>query len=672
MLIFLLTIIFGLVLFFSGWQISRWAFRENRAEVLLPLGGLFGIAPYLFLLNLSSYFIDIEINFYLVLLFLFLIGGWLFVYNKKDKLEWGINKKEAILIFASTLVIMILVGLSVSRTLTGDELSQFHLTSAASIAGGNFPVKEINIPSNLQAYHYGANLLFAALAKVTGLPIWSAFYLTAFLFSGVIFLLLFLLARLIIKENISAFWVALVAMLAGGLRFVYLIPGLVTLFKRFVLHQNIAHPFEFFAWVWTAGPALTNSLPELLADIWAPLGWALFLGIIFIHQQYFLSDDRQMRFFSGLALVVFLSVLALAIETSVLILALAFLFFPLFGRFLGWQKSQSKRLWLASALVLLVAGCLILVQGGTMTTILYNFYIGQPSMGEPINIFFFNHPWAFLNNGQLVSFYSRGFVLNFGLIYFLIIPASIFLIKRRLRAGLLLIMASFLSFIIPFFISFNPFWQDTVNRLFCSVNFIWGLLTAVFLLLIIKDYLSKSRFIKYLIVFILAVVCLDGFVSLLTRPLYAPRLATINSHGFFAGLRPASPAEAKAYDWVKNNTAIDDYFLAFDNIEEVGTDFPIAQNYRFVFYAQRLAPIYSEGHNYLATPNPEYPLAVKYQEVIRTCNPDILKELKYRYLFIDNNWPASLAEQCLTNNHLELKFESRVSGESIKIYRVAY
>lgn len=669
MIIFILNLIFWFGLFFCGWQIVRFVFKEKKIEVLLPLSFIIGISIYLFLLNLSSYVIPITINLYLVFIFCLLVGILLCIlrFRKAETLERGVSKKEAILIFVGALILMMLTGLVSLSILGGDDLSQFHLTSAASIAGGNFPVKELNIPDNYQAYHYAPNLLFAAIFKITNLPIWLASDLVVFIFSGVIFLLLFLLARLIIKHNIKAFLVAIVAFLAGGFRFIYIIPGLTTLFKRFILHEAIAYPFKFLADVWDAGPALTNSLPNLLLDTWAPLGWALFLAIIFVFLNYF-SKTRINKFFQTVLMIICLSVLALTIETSFVIISLILLVYPFILYLIQKNKLEFQRLLKSSLLVLIVAGIIVLVQGGTITTILRNILGGKVSMGEPIVFSFFEHPWAFLNNEQFVPFYSKSFLLNFGLIYLLIIPASIFILKRRLNEGMFLILISFLSFIIPFAVSFNLFWQNTINRLFYSVNFLWALISAVFLLAAI-DYFKRRRLIKIVIIFVLFIICLDGLIFLFSRPLYSPRLTTVHNISFWAGIKKPDLVDAKAYYWVQKNTTIKDYFFTFDDISEVGDKFPIAQTYRFVFYTQRLAPVYSEADNYIATPNPRHPLSFKYRELIKACNPAILKELNYKYLFINNNWPSGLEEECLANNNLELKFEANEGDKFVRIYK---
>ena len=669
MITFILNLIFWFGLFFCGWQIVRFVFKEKKIEVLLPLSFIISTSIYLFLLNLSSYFIPITINFYLVFIFCLLVGIFLCIlrFRKAEKLEWGVSKKEAILIFVSALILMILTGFVSLRLLGGDDLSPFHLTSAASIAGGNFPVKELNIPDNYQAYHYAPNLLFAAIFKITNLPIWFARGLVTLVFSGVIFLLIFLLARLMTRDNIKSLLVALVAMLAGSFRFIYIIPGLITLFKRFILHEAIEHPFKFLASVWDAGPALTKSLPNLLLFIWAPLGWALFLAIIFIFLNYF-SKNHIGKFSQAVLMIICLSILALTIETSFVIIAFVLLVYPFVLYLIQKNKLEFQRLLKGSLLILVITGIIVLVQGGAITTILRNILERKVSIGEPMVFSFFTHPLAFLNHGQFLPFYGKGFIMNFGLIYFLIIPASIFILKRYFREGLFLILVSFLSFVVPFTVSFNLFWQDTINRLFHSVNFIWALIVVIFLL-VVRDIYKKKMLIKYLIGIILIIICLDGIVFLLSRPFYAQHVVPIHEDSFLAQLRKPDLAEAKAYRCVKKNTNIKEFFLTFDDIKEIGEKVSIAQTYRFVFYTQRLAPSYAMN-NYVAVPNPINPLSFKYRELIKTCNRDVLNELKYKYLFVNKDWPKGLEEQCLLNNDLELKFEAKEEDKFIRIYKV--
>ena len=672
MITFILNIIFWLGLFFCGWQIVRFVFKFNQIELLIPLSLAVGYGVYIFFLNIFSYLIPIRLNFYLVFVFLLTIAFILFFLKiEKPSLKCELGKKEGLIIFGTVFIVMVLSGFLAFRSIGADDLAYSHLPAAASIAGGNFPIKHLNIPKEDLVMHYGPNLFYAAISRTTGLSIVSSFRFSVFLFSGVIFLLIFNIARLFIKNNLGSFFVALVGMFGGGFRFIYGFGGVITLYKKFILHYNIDHPFAFLGNMWSVTP-LTGTIIGHIFNNWFALGWALTLVIIYLYLKNISSKARSDSY--DFLMIVLLSVLAFSFEMSFVVMCFGIFVTPFIFYFKDKNKEDFKILFKHSFLILTITAIFVLFQGGTITTIFKNIIQHKSSYGVGLGFSVFKNLLSFdPGNGIALPFYGSTFVLNFGLIYFLIIPAIIFMARKKFKEGIFLAVVSCFSFLVPFFITFKSWvWQGTMDRFFRFAGPVWAILVGLFLTANLFR-LGSEGFLKKVIIFIcLAVICLEGVLFLPTRPLYKRLEYRLDNSKFFATLRPLSTTESAAYKWIEKNSNIKDYFLFFADKNDIGDEPSILETFRFVMFSQRLAPIYTQSHNYIAVetlPPDEY-YTPAYKRVVFNCNKDDMELLNYKYLFVDNNWPEGLEEKCLANNDLELKFEGKEGNDFVRIYEV--
>lgn len=667
----ILLIIFLFGLSFFGWQVARFIFGTNRIELLLPLSITIGYGFYNFILNISSYLIPIRVNFYIVFVFLLLIAFVLFFLNKqKAKLECGLSKRGSMIIFSMVVTIMILSGLLVSRNVGADDLASVHIPAVASITGGNFPVKNLNLPNYDMVTHYGQCLFLAAILKITGLPILLAFYFAASLFSGVFFLLIFNIAKLFIKNNKGSFLVALAGMLGSDLHFIYGFNFLAEIYKKFILHQNIEHPFRFLGNLWSAGPLTGSSIANIFHS-WSTsmFSYSLVLVIIYVYIKNF--NNKKWSYLYDFLMIILLSAFALNFEIGFVSICFGMIVVPLVYYFKYKDKNDFKVLLKHSLLILTITTVLVLFQGGAITAIFKNIIQHKASYGMDLGLSIFKNPFFFDRNaGEIIPFYGSKFILNFGLTYFLIIPAIIFLIRRHFKESIFLIIVSCFSFLVPFVVSFNWFWQETLNYFFRFSSLIWTMLVGVFLVLTLSR-LKDRRFLKRIIYICLIIICLKGVLFLLTRPLYKKIEYRFDNSKFFITLRSSSEVESLAYKWVKKNSTIKDYFLVFADKNDIDGQVSVVENFRFVMLTQRLAPVYTQSNNYFseALPPDEY-YTPRYKRLISDCNNNDVKALNYKYLFIDNNWPTELEEKCLENNKLELRFEDRGENEFIRIYEV--
>ena len=116
-MVFLLSIIYFLTLFFFGWQVSRSILNENRIEHLIAFAGIFGIGLYVFFINIMGLFIPIQTVFYLVLLVFLLFASTCFLarrlqfFGDQRPLEWSVSAPWRKILLFWVLFLTLSVGL---------------------------------------------------------------------------------------------------------------------------------------------------------------------------------------------------------------------------------------------------------------------------------------------------------------------------------------------------------------------------------------------------------------------------------------------------------------------------------------------------------------------------------------------------------------------------------
>jgi hypothetical protein len=256
--------------------------------------------------------------------------------------------------------------------------------------------------------------------------------------------------------------------------------------------------------------------------------------------------------------------------------------------------------------------------------------------------------------------------MTWGLTYVLIIPACIYFFKKRVEKAIFLIILAVTAFSFPLIFTFNDVWQSTVSKFFYMAGPFFELLVGAFLFRIIKN----NKWQKAAVCILAMIISIDGIFFILTRWAYPGRVFGSEKTGFIGRIKQSSPLHMRAYDWVKNNSSGKNLFLAFDLPSDDDPYTCSLQNYAFVLYTERIAPIYSEGNNYKSMPNPKHRLSYLYKLMLRDCNPKLVKLLKYEYLFADQNWPAGLENKCLKSNVLEKVFDESQDGDFVRIYKV--
>ncbi|MDP2947135.1 MAG: DUF2298 domain-containing protein [Nanoarchaeota archaeon] len=659
-LIILKLIIFWIILFFFGYQIGKWLFRGGQIEKLIALAGLIGAGLYVFLINTIGHFIPIGTTFYLVLFIFIIVGGVLFFINKPKIVSWGIDKKwKKILLVMALLLIVVTFIVDNRYPLGGDQLLLGSMPTAATIAEGNFPPKAIWVPSYPLRYHYGSHLFAAAIYKTTGVPLYVSYDIQVAVLVGVLFLLGFILVREFTKNNKKALISSVLMLFAGSLVFLRGINGISVLYNKYFLHQQILAPFKFVFEMVDAlfsGPAIKwmSNYPT------NALSFVLIMGVISLYFTLVKQNNKKLI----IIIVPLLATLALFSETFFAVLCVLLVVYPIAFGLIKKDWAGAKKFLFISLLIVIIATPIAFIQGGVLTYYLgrdgYNLKLHQVygytdvellKRGFEIN----QEPWILmtrLGDNNRLPIYDLRFLLQWGLSLVLIIAAVIYFWKKQSEYIIFLELSFFAFFLIPFLIIF-PLELCSTERFFFSANLFGGLIIGLFL--------AEQKRFKKAIIFIVAMLMAQGIIfQLIFLTIGYPPGKWNNADEFFI--------KSSSFQWVKKNTNIEDYFL----ILNPRVDFELGPNLKFVVNTGRMAPIYSYGRIADTTKDKliDVPQSYIFKQLLEKCESKPLKDLKYKYLYVDENWPEGFEAKCLANNHLELKFETEEGIDFVRIYQV--
>ncbi|MDO8601332.1 MAG: hypothetical protein Q7R46_01470 [bacterium] len=668
-----LTLIFFFILFFFGWQLARYFLKENRIEYLIGFSGIFGIGLYIFFVNALGHFIPIKTVFYLVLALFFLSGLWLVYFNKSESSRWGVNAKWRKILLVTVLLLVATSGLV--RFRFPPVLHGTGWPTAATVAEGNFPIVEIWEPRSILDYHYAPELFSAAIHKITGLPLYLAYDFQVAILVGVLFLLGFcLIKRFLDDNNFKAFIASLLMIYAGTISFLNSIKGIPILYNLYIRHQEISAPFKFVSDAVDTEfsvPVLYN----MIGVTWGALVFPLIIAVIYLY--FHLIDQeangpvpRRLRYGGIVLCGLLLAVLSQVGEIYLAFLCLILLIYPFASGFIknDWRKSRNSLL--ISFSVLIIALPLAFLQGGVLRSIL------AVAVSRVFGFTGVDGGWFRVNEAPWVVdyFFDEGlpifrpeFLMEWGLLLAVLIPALIFLFRRNFQLGFFLGIFIIVFFSIAFFTTtagwshiaetFRSFTrQGNMWRFSYPVNLIGGLVAGLFLSHLYLFF--KKVWLKRAMLLLIIALMLQGLLFQLWYLTVGYPAFTWNAAAKYYAVPDSF--EGKAYYWVKKNTTINNFFFIAEKECNYGTSF--TPNYRFVINTGRMAPIYRWHCS--------YPEDSSFRKIKENCDSSAIKNLKYAYLYVNETWPEGLEEKCLANNNLELKFEAGKGDSPIRIYKV--
>lgn len=649
-----LVIFFGGLTFF-GWFFSIYLLKEKRLFVLIPLSISLGIFLYLILVNLASYFINIPLSFYLVWIFLVSVGIVLalFYYKRRTSLQIGLSRKYFKYLIIIAIVAGLFGGIGDARVSTGDDIGFDRLALAGSLSGGIFPVKDLGQPQFPGAYHYGAELFAGVLDRIADFPIWFAYAFQAGIFASLIILLVFLLSYKITKNEFVSLITSLVFFFGSGLRYLSIfLKGPVIFYQHYFLNKDIEAPFAF------VGQALASDINEpvvtSLSGRWPAIAFALILIIIYF---YFLSLEKRKWLIGGLITGLLLGFLALSSEPLFTVLIVVVLGYPFLNLFFGRSpRGENLKPFLISICILLVAILVALYQGGMISTFYkLNFFAKKLA----ITISSTNLLEGLTRTPVSWSYFFQGAILELGLPLLFFIPALIYFRKNK---KILFFIAPLIviSALPPFVFRYVHQWD--MNRFF----YLAGAFLYFLFALLLANLILKSNKTRKIILFLLVFIIIPG--GILNQIFYIIYPADFTP--FFKGPPSSDLIDYKAKNWILKNTTPDDYFLAVQDSDLFSDYNPrelhFIENLFFIsFYERYSPPLPRSTAVHIEFPQERIDLIRQARE---DCSNKVLKDLDIDYIYATPQWPSELEEKCLTNNKLDLVFQSQDN----KIYKVLY
>lgn len=663
---FFVAIIYFSILFFFGWQLARYVLKEDRIEHLLGLSGIFGVGLYVFLINAAGFFIPIKTAFYFVL-FLFLVLA-LFCFGKLKPVKWGIDEKWRRIVLLFALFLVVSTGIISFRHEM--DLSILREPTAATIAEGNFPPREIWQPEHRLAYHYGPDLFSAAIHKVTRLPLYAAYDFQKGILAGVLFLLGFILVKRFSSSDFKAFISALLMLYAGTLAFLRGLEGIPVLYNKYILGHDIPGAFKFVSDAIEIGYA-SPVIRFLVGLHWGAMAFPLLIVVIYL---YFRLVDGKVRIMAFPVCGFLLALLALVSEPYFAVLSFVLFVYPCVFGLIKKDLEKTKKFLFTSLLILLIVLPIVFLQGGVVKEIVFQ-QLDVFSEKESLAIitghgddrlFALSPPWILFDSRPI---YHPEFLIAWGLLIAVLIPSFIFLFRKYCELALFLFGVVVLSFSIPLVVTSSySTMAGQLERFFYPVNLLGGLVVG-FLMGNLYLHLQMRKW-KWVLIVFLFMLTAQGLWTQSVWLLFGNPPGTWNpNEKLFAD--PYS-VEGRGYQWVKKNTSINDYFLIIKE-EYTECGFTGAPNCLFILNTGRIAPIYnhqlytSQQRASGLFSKPEVSL---FNTIKQSCSSSHVQKLNYRYLFVDEKWPEGMEQRCLENNTLEIKFEAKEGDSFIRIYRI--
>ena len=680
---FFLSIIYFSTLFFFGWQAARWILNENRIEHLVAFSGILGIGLYTFFINIAGLFMPIQTVFYLILIFFLLFasicyfGRRLQIFGDQRPLKWSVSApwRKMLLFFA--LFLTLSVGL-ISFRHPMDRASTREPT-AATIAEGNFPPVEIFNPTDELRYHYAPDLFAAATYKVTGVPLYVAYDLERAILSGTLFLFGFLLVLLFFPgQFFVAFFSSISMMYAGSLVFFNIFSGIPELYQKFILGQNIPAPFKFVSDA-IVGEYTTPVINSVVNMHWGAMALALMLAIVYLYFSLLQRENRNhfiAAFFAGGFL---LALLALVSEPYFAVLCIIIFIFP-FLSFFKRDLMNVKKVFITSFVLLAIALPTAFFQGGLLRSAVVQ-QLGLSSDKDAYDSTFYTSsttsisthsfkvsmPWLLYDDKPV---YSPRFLAEFILLLAILVPALIYLFKQRFQLALFLTGLLLLFFFIPLFVDSDlPELAVQLVKFFNPVPLFGGLAVGLFLA---TRYLRTHKpLLKGVLLSLAFVIIAQGIWTHAVWLAFGnPPALTWSSPNAKLFAQVGTP-EAVAYTWIKKNTAADDLFLI---IKDDHFDCGVygAPNCLFVFNTGRMAPTFKleSDTNTTVAGVPSQDKFALFSEAGKNCDSGTLRELRYNYLYVDDQWSEGMEAMCIKKNELDLVFQIREGEKFIRIYEI--
>lgn len=379
----LLILVWGL----GGWLMTlRWFDLKPHERGFLGFG--IGMVVANWLGNFTARVLPTSIAFWaaaFLTLVLGLISAWPL---QRDQFpQWRDVKWSTWLVFIVAVIVFTLIGRGLGML---DDFQNLPLSSL--MATGDIPPHFPGRPDARFGYHYFLILLSVQFMRVADAPPWTALDLARGLTLALAIVFTGLLAWRLTRNKAIAWVSAVFFAFAGGTRWLLLLlpgsllnrmsSGLTLIGSGRATADNLLDALSRFWVVEGNGPigfpfAFVNGVnaPALMTHN----GYGVFAGVLLL--LLLLLGGRQKTWRAGIPLVILLASLALANEVEFVLLYFGIILVAIL--WMIWNRAirppQSAWFWIS---VVVLAGVLVMVQGGFITEVLYGRLFPSPSQSD--------------------------------------------------------------------------------------------------------------------------------------------------------------------------------------------------------------------------------------------------------------------------------------------------
>ncbi|MDP3727679.1 MAG: hypothetical protein Q8R35_03535 [bacterium] len=634
-----------------GYLFSFVVLKERRIFAVVPFAIVIGVNAYNFFVNLASYAFPFSTTPQLVLAAFAIadVALWAIARRKNIPLmpeRGSITQRQTRILFIIAIAISLLAGAFALRSLGFDDLAIGHLSLVSTILEGNFPVRDPATPDHLLEYHYGSDLLTAALARAAAIPPWLGYDIQIILFSGAALLMGFVLAFELSGRWRASLLAALLMLLGAGLTWLRFTEGIEPLWQKFVLHQEVFAPWKFLATM--SAPRINGSILARIFNHNAAVGFPVMIFVFILYFRALALTGRSWIPYTLTAAVAF-GYLALNLETNFVILlaamGIALLAAFIAGRDLLAGSASPRRIAAVTLIIAAIGVPLALYQGGIFSALLAGG--GHSSFTPATHILTLDFTAAPGSPLAPVRLFSRTMLEEFGLLLALFIPA--FIAYRRNARVLFLALIAIAAFLVPFAILYETRPPD-IKRLFGISTPLMYFVAGLYL----DGVLERASSRKWLTRFVWLLVLLG-----ISWSLYFLAVYITTPYGYIGQLNrplidtPPEPAaiDARAYAWIRVNTTIRDRFFPF--------------SHDFIRDTGRFTPGYFN-------PGFHYPDEVAaYDRFVASCDAGALAWLNVSHLYVSPIFPlGEHSESCLRRLHAIMVYREENNDDFRRIYRL--
>lgn len=236
----IIHLMFWIMAAVAGGLIARHLLRLESLSGVISLSCVLPPAFLIVITNALGYILPFQMAAITGYALLLLMGVGAFVLGNSGKtlLVSDISRKHSRILALLT----VLAGIAVIRIPGSDPWFWAQYPLAATIAEGNFPVMEPGNPWNYAEYHYGPQLLAAAVHVFTNASLEALFAMQVFIgITGLLFGVYAFVKSVGYNEEI-AFWSTILSFFGGGLLWLHVIPIAVD-FLAWSSGGELASPF---------------------------------------------------------------------------------------------------------------------------------------------------------------------------------------------------------------------------------------------------------------------------------------------------------------------------------------------------------------------------------------------------------------------------------------------